>query len=280
MRTCVYILDWQVGINRVIKSRHKRLSRTEFNRGGVGILQGEVWTSRTHLDCGEGEGRRRFTGLQPLHTTATGRKQEGSGRNCTLQMDGRRVAALSDVFSRQPLGNVRGSAQCQSVEPYPFQRATPKFTNIKQFCSPQGILVGTLSTWTQLSTLLISTSTTIQKNHNKLVFLLPAPNFLLSAGVGAWLSSLLVLEGGGEEEEEMKRKWRGFVRGSRCDRIVWGGEQRGGQGLAKRSHFISQGSPFAPPPPIHPPSCHSLAAFPSPLTRGATEAGAALAGQH
>lgn len=33
-----------------------------------------------------------------------------------------------------------------------------------------------------------------------------------------------------------------------------GREQGAGQGLAKRSHFISQGSPFAPPPPpINPP---------------------------
>ncbi len=31
-------------------------------------------------------------------------------------------------FSQQPLGNVRGSAQCHSVEACPLQRATPKFT--------------------------------------------------------------------------------------------------------------------------------------------------------
>lgn len=54
------------------------------------------------------------------------------------------------------------------------------------------------------------------------------------------------------------------MRGSRRDRIV-GGEQGGGQGLAKRSHFISQGSPFAPPPPpIHPPSLSCSRSLPFP----------------
>lgn len=52
--------------DRVIKSRHKGLSRKEFNRGGVGILLGEVWLSRTLLDC------RRFTGPQPLSTASIG----------------------------------------------------------------------------------------------------------------------------------------------------------------------------------------------------------------
>lgn len=33
--------------DRVIKSRHKGLSRKEFNSGGVGILWGEVGSSRT-----------------------------------------------------------------------------------------------------------------------------------------------------------------------------------------------------------------------------------------
>lgn len=45
--------------------------------------------------------------------------------------------------------------------------------------------------------------------------------------------------------------------GSHRDRIVGGRKQGGGQGLAKRSHLISQGSPFAPPPihlSSHPPS--------------------------
>lgn len=58
--------------------------------------------------------------------------QWGDGANGTLQMDGRRVPALSDVFflSQQPLGNVRGGARCHSVKHCPFQRATPKFTTI------------------------------------------------------------------------------------------------------------------------------------------------------
>lgn len=72
------------------------------------------------------------------------------------------------------------------------------------------------------------------------------------------------------------------MRGSRRDRIVGGEKQGGGQGLAKRSHFISQGSPFAPPPPSHLSSLPVMLSLPflPPLTRGTTEAGAALAGQH
>lgn len=52
------------------------------------------------------------------------------------------------------------------------------------------------------------------------------------------------------------------MRGSHRDKIVrgGGGGVGGSRGLAKHSHFISQGSPFAPPPAlIHPPSlppCH------------------------
>ncbi len=71
--------------DRVIKSRHKGLSRKEFNRWGVSILWGEVGSRRTLLDCREGEGRRRligpegslalWAGLQPLHTAGTGDTQ-------------------------------------------------------------------------------------------------------------------------------------------------------------------------------------------------------------
>lgn len=44
-----------------------------------------------------------------------------------------------------------------------------------------------------------------------------------------------------------------------------GREQGAGQGLAKRSHFIRQGSPFAPPPlPSILPPCHALEGFPLP----------------
>lgn len=57
--------------DRVIKSRHKGLSRKEFNREGVSILQGDVGSRRTLLDCREGKGRRRLTGLQPPHTAST-----------------------------------------------------------------------------------------------------------------------------------------------------------------------------------------------------------------
>ena len=53
------------------------------------------------------------------------------------------------------------------------------------------------------------------------------------------------------------------MRGSRRDRIVRGEQGGGGgQGLAKRSHFISQGSPFAPPPP-HPSSLPVMLSQPS-----------------
>ena len=48
--------------DRVIKTRHKGLSRKEFNRGGVGIPSGEAASSRTALDCRELEGHRRFNG--------------------------------------------------------------------------------------------------------------------------------------------------------------------------------------------------------------------------
>lgn len=52
--------------DRVIKSRHKGLSRKEFNRGGVGILLGLVGSSRTSLDCRKA--RQQSTGPQPRHT--------------------------------------------------------------------------------------------------------------------------------------------------------------------------------------------------------------------
>lgn len=35
---------------------------------------------------------------------------------------------VAHLFTQKLLGNVRGSTQCHSVEPWPFQRATPKFT--------------------------------------------------------------------------------------------------------------------------------------------------------
>lgn len=58
--------------------------------------------------------------------------------------------------------------------------------------------------------------------------------------------------GGGERQANttMEALWEGpAVTG------LLGREKGADQGLAKRSHFISQGSPFAPPPtPIHPPS--------------------------
>lgn len=43
--------------DRIIKSRHKGLSRKDFNRGGVGILQGRLGSSRTRLDRSEGKGK-------------------------------------------------------------------------------------------------------------------------------------------------------------------------------------------------------------------------------
>lgn len=56
--------------DRVIKSRHKGLSGKELNRGGVGILWGEVGSSRTPLDCRDREGRRRFTGPERNYSSA------------------------------------------------------------------------------------------------------------------------------------------------------------------------------------------------------------------
>lgn len=90
--------------------------------------------------------------------------------------------------------------------------------------------------------------------------------------IGEFRVWLLVLRCVCVANKTMDALWEG----SHCDRIVGGRKQGGGQGLAKHSHLISQGSPFAPPPTL--PPCHSLTAFHSSLTRGSRDVGAALPG--